>query len=182
MILKSIFLLSPLIICLISCSTTTQKNNPVNAETLVIKQAIESFPKVDIEIMLNDTALNFGDNILLKISVTKNGKEVQKVLFDKPSVSTGGPWATIGKVTDQKTKQSVLKYENKAMLSSQTYSEDQLRGKYYMLKPGQTISKQYELRDIVVFDYPANFLPKGTYEVQLFYNINPSNIITITIK
>jgi hypothetical protein len=167
---------------LTSCSTATQKSDIVNSDTESIKQAFESSTKVDFKISLNDTVLNYGDIILLNISLTNNSNEVQKLLFDKPRVSTGGPWMTTGKVTDIKTKRSMLEYENKAMLGSQIYSEEELKDKYYYLKPGQTLNGKYELTDIVVFNSMDNLLPKGTYEVQLFYYLNPSNIVTIKIQ
>jgi len=175
-------LLTSLIICLTSCSTATRKSEIVNSDSLSVKKMTESFPKVDLKISVQDTVLNYGDNVLLNISLTNKGNEEQKLLFDKPKVSTGGPWATIGNVTDIRTKKSVLKYENKAMLSSQLYTEDQLKDKYYYLKPGQTIKGQYELTDIVVLNSSDNLLPKGTYDVQLFYHINPSNVVTIKIQ
>jgi hypothetical protein len=175
-------LLTSLIISLTSCSSPTQKSGVVNSDTSSIKQTIENFPNVDFKISLKDSILNYGDKILLNISLTNNSSEEQKVLFDKPRVSTGGPWATTGKVTENNTKKSVLKYENKAMLSSHIYSEDQLKDKYYYLKPGQAINGAYELTDIVVFNSLDNSIPKGTYEIQLFYYLNPSNILTIKIQ
>jgi hypothetical protein len=181
MILMKNILFIFLTINLTSCSTSTPKSEVVKSDTSSIKQTIENFPKVEMKISLIDTNLNYGDKILLNISLTNNSNEEQKLLFDKPTVSTGGPWATTGKVMDIDKKTSVLKYENKAMLSSQLYTEDELKDKYYNLKPGQTINGQYELTDIVVFNYSNNSLPQGTYEVQLFYYSIPSNILTIKI-
>lgn len=171
-----------LIIILTSCSTATQKNEVLNSDTSSIKNTIENSPKVDFNISLKNSILNYGDKILLNISLTNNSSEEQKLLFDKPVVSTGGPWATTGKVTDINKKISVLKYENKAMLSSQFYTEEQLKDMYYYLKPGQTLNGQYELTDIVVFNSGEGILPKGTYEVQLFYHFNPSNVLIIKIQ
>ena len=179
--MKSI-LLTSLIIGLTSYSMLTQKSDIRNSKTLSTKQSIENFPKVELEISTIDTILNYGDKIILTISLTNNSSEEQKLLFDKPKSSTGGPWATTGNVTDIKTNKSVLKYENKAMFSSQIYTEEQLKDKYYYLRVGQSISGQYELTDIVVFNSSDNLLHKGTYNVQLFYHLNPSNIVTITIE
>lgn len=171
-----------LIISLASCSTATQKNKIVNSDTSSAKQTIENYPKVDFKISLNDAILNYGDKILLNISLTNNSNEEQKLLFDKPVTSTGGPWATTGIVTDVNKKISVLKYNNKGILSSNAYMDDELKDKYYYLKPGQVINRKYELTDIVVFNTAENTLPKGTYEVQLFYHSNPSNVLTIKIQ
>ena len=181
MILMKNILLIFLTINLTSCVTSTPKSEVVKSDTSSIKQTIENFPKVEMKISLIDTNLNYGDKILLNISLANNSNEEQKLLFDKPTVSTGGPWATTGKVMDIDKKTSVLKYENKAMLSSQLYTEDELKDKYYNLKPGQTINGQYELTDIVALNYSNNLLPQGTYEVQLFYYSIPSNILTIKI-
>lgn len=167
---------------MVSCNPKTEKNKIVNSDTLLAKKMVEKNSKVDMRISLKDTVLNYGDKILLDISLTNNSSEVQKLLFDKPAISTDGPWATSGFVTDIKTKLSVLKYCNKAVLSSNIYAEHELKDKYYFLKLGQTISGQYELTDIVVFNNSENLLPKGTYEVQLYYDFNPSNVLTIKIK
>jgi hypothetical protein len=178
--LRNIFFLTILIICLANCSTTTSENESVNTKEQ--GHSIESFPKVDVKIGLNDSVTNKGEKIMLNIKLTNNESEIQKLLFDKPSGSTGGPWATTGKVTNLKTKSSVLKYENKAMLSSQIYTEDQLKDHYYNLQPGQSIEGNYALSDIVVFNSKDNVLTSGTYEVQLFYHINPSNAVRLRIK
>lgn len=175
-------LLTSLVICLINCTKSNKKSDIINSDTKSITQTIENFPKVDLKISLKDTVLNYGDNIVLNIFLTNNSNKEQKLLFDKPWVSTGGPWSTTGEVMDIKTKMSVLKYENKAMLSSQIFTEDQLKDMYYYLKPGQTINRQYELTDIVVFNTKDNLLPKGMYEVQLFYHFNQSNVLTIIIQ
>ena len=169
-------------ICLTSCSNHNQKINIVDSDPINSQQIIKNFPKVDLRISVKDTLMKYGDKVLLDISLRNNGDEDQKVLFDKPKVSTGGPWATIGKVTDNKTKKSVLKYGNKAMLSSQFYTEEELKDKYYNLKPGQSIKRQYELNDIVIIDNSTNSLESGIYEVQLFYYNNPSNIIKVKIQ
>lgn len=139
-------------------------------------------PKVDVRIMLNDTVLKYGENLVLTISLTNKEHLYQKLLFDKPSFITGGPWSTKGKVIDTRTNKSVVLYENKAMLASQIFNESDVKDDYYILQPGQTISARYDLKDIVVLEAPKNLLPAGSYEVQLFYFDNPSNILTIVIQ
>ena len=164
---------------LISYSRVSQKNNFKSTEEKT--SAIYDFPKVDVEINLNDSILRIGDKIILNIKLTNNGNEVQKILFDKPEISTGGPWATTVKVINLESKTSVLKYENKAVVSSQFYSEDLLKNYYYNLKPKQSIEGKYSLSDIVVIN-KDNFLTSGTYEIQLFYYMNSSNTLKLTIK
>lgn len=181
MILIKNILLLLLIISLSACSNSNQQDENSSIVNSPETKTLESSPKVDFKISLKDNILNYGDPILLNLSLTNNSSDVQKLLFDKPRVSTGGPWATTGKVTDINKKISVLKYENKASLSSLSYSEDQLID-YYYLEPGQSINKQFNLTDIVLFNSKTNSLPKGSYEVQLFYYLNSSNILPIEIK
>lgn len=181
-LIKNILLLLLLIISLSACSNSNQQNVNSTIGNSPETKTIDSSPKVDFKISLKDNILNYGDPILLNLSLTNNRSDVQKLLFDKPRVSTGGPWATTGKVTDINKKISVLKYENKALLSSLSYSEDQLKDYYYFLELGQSINKQFNLTDIVLFNSTTNSLPKGSYEVQLFYYLNPSNILLIEIK
>ncbi|OAD92767.1 hypothetical protein A7A78_02340 [Aequorivita soesokkakensis] len=165
---------------MISCSSGINKNESVKTEEHFV--GIENIPKVDVEIELNDSILNKGDKIILKIKLTNNGSEIQKLLFDKPITSTGGPWGTTGKVINLESKSSVLKYENKAILSSQFYTEVQLINYYYNLQPGQSIERKYALSDIVVFDTKDYILTSGKYQVQLFYNLTPSNTLNFRMK
>lgn len=169
-------------ICFTSCSTAIKQCELPRPETSYAQQTIEQVPIVDVKISLIDTALKYGEDIMLNISLTNNTKNEQKLLFDKPEISTGGPWETTGEVIDIKTKSSVLKHKNKAMLSSNIFADSQLVSGYYHLKPGQTLSRRYNMMDIVVPDCEDNSLPVGTYEAQLFYHINPSNILKIKIQ
>ena len=171
-----------LIISLTGFAATTPNRNMGKTDSRATAQAIDRFPKVEVVLALKDTVLHYGDRIYLNISLKNKGNEPQKVLFDQPALSTGGPWAMSGRVTDIKTNRSVLKYENKAVVSSQLYTEDELNDKYYDLQHGQSIQRQYALSDIVVFDAANHCLPKGTYHLQLFYYSNPSNVVTFKIK
>jgi len=165
-----------------SYSTAIKKSKTSNSDASSVKQAIERVPIVDVKISLIDTVIKYGDKILLNISLTNNGNKEQKLLFDKPVITTGGPWETIGYVIDAKTKLSVLELNNKAMLCSQIITEDQLIDEYYHLKPGQSINRRYDLTDIVVINFKDDLLPRGTYEVQLLYYTNQSNIVTFKIQ
>lgn len=151
-------------------------------DVFVSDTTIQDFPIVDFKISIEDTVLNYGDKIVLNINLVNKNNQEQKLLFDKPAVSTGGIWMTSGSVINAETKESMLEYENKAILSSQIYFEEELKDKYYCLKPNQSIGGQYKLTDFVVFNSPENLLPKGIYKVQLFYYNNPSNIITVEIR
>lgn len=174
MTLKNIFYATILTFCLISCSTTSQKDDVAQSQ----QQITNNIPKVDVEIRINDTIANYGDKIMLSIKLTNKENEVQKILFDKP---TGKPWATTINIINHETKE-LVKCKNIGNLSSQIYLKEQLKEHYYYLKPEQTINGQYELADIVLLDFPDNLLQKGRYEIQLFYYENPSNIVTCTIR
>lgn len=52
--------------------------------------------------------------------------------------TTGGPAWTWVSLTNVKTKKSALKYANKKNLESQIYTEEQIKDKYFSLKPEQS--------------------------------------------
>lgn len=169
-----------LTVTLLSCLTDFHESTTVN-KTIPLKVANKQDPKVAVRIAPIDSVLNHGDEIWIEISLTNKSSEVQKLLFDKPN-SGFVPWATSGKVTDIKTNQSVLEYENRGILSSRAYLEEELKEMYYNLKPEGSLSALYKLSDIVEFNTSDNLLPIGKYKVQLFYNSNPSNILEIQIR
>lgn len=140
------------------------------------------FPKVGLTISLSKGTFTAIDDILIKMLVTNNSKTNQKVLFDKPKSSTGGPAQTVVVLTNKNTGKSALKYQNKRVLESQIYSEEQLKDKYYNLSTGQSIKGQFSLFDLAVTTSENYRLEKGTYELQVFYYNNPSNKLTFTIK
>ncbi len=185
---KILFLLSML--CYLSgCISEVQKNEVAAskseqyfAEDVSNDPIIPKSPKLDVHIIMQDSILNNGDSVLLTITLSNDGSKIQRFLFDKPACSTGGPWGTTAKVVDKESGKSVLKYENKALLSSQIYTEEELQSHYYNLLPGQTIGKTYVLTDIVVFNESDYLIKAGTYEVQLFYYSNPSNVLTFTVN
>ena len=135
--------------------------------------------KISIHIeWFNKVGHNISD-IKLNIKLTNDSSLNQQILFDKPNISTGGPWGISASVTNENGK-SILKYSNKAVLSSQIYTADQLSKYYYTLSPLQSISRQYELSDIVIFnDEPVE---KGTYTIQLFYYDQPSNKLEYIVR
>lgn len=178
MTLKKILSLIIFTFCLTDCFTATQKGSTITPK----EQNNVKSPKVDIKIEMVDTVLNSSDKIILTIKLTNNENVTQQILFDNPQSSTGGPWGMTATVVNIETKESVLKYTNKAILSSNIYTESQLEDKYYNLLPEQTICGQYQLDDIVVFKSPNNSLQAGTYIIQLFYYKNPSNTLVLTIE
>jgi hypothetical protein len=154
---------------LTSC-TSGNRPEPANNLTnnLSIQSKLNDNPKVDVKIYLPDTTLNSGERININVKLTNLSSTSQRLLFDKPVTSTGGPWATSATVINNQTKKTVLKHQNKAILSSHIFSEDQLKDEYYILKPNQSIEGKYNLTDIVVFNTDNNKLPKGSYTIQDF--------------
>jgi hypothetical protein len=137
-------------------------------------------PKVKVNISLEDTNLRVGNKIILNITLTNATPTNQKLLFDKPSLSTGGPWETCAVIINNKTQKSVVEVSNKQMLSSQiSYTTE---GCYYNLLPKQSISRKFAITDIVVLNTDDYTLPKGSYTIQLFYYQNMSNSLIFTIR
>jgi hypothetical protein len=181
MTLRCLLMIVISVVCLTNCATEKTKN-VLPSDTLSIGETIDSLPKVAVKIAIADTVVKYGDNVMITMSLTNTAKNKQRLLFDKPAVSTAGPWSTIGWVTDKATGKSILRHQNKAVWSSEIYGEDELKDNYYYLQTNQTISRQYELDDIVVVDTENYVLPRGTFEVQLFYHNTPSNVLTVRVE
>jgi hypothetical protein len=115
------------------------------------------------------------------MKLTNNTDETQKLVVFSPSILTTGPWGPAAEVIDLSTHKSVLTVANRAFLSSQIYTQDQLKDKYIYLCKGKSISYKYRLLDIAVINWTHVSLPKGTYELQVFYSGNSSNKIRFCI-
>lgn len=181
-IIRTILFISIVFFFLISCTTVNRNEGANLVDSLSISSKHNDNPKVEVKISAPNTTFKFGDRIILNIKLTNRSKTNQRILFDKPIVSTGGPWATSATVTDIKTNRNVVKYQNKAVLSSQIYSDEKLDGYYYYLFTGQSIEGKYDLNDIIVLNSADDNLQKGIYAIQLFYCENASNTLEITIK
>ena len=187
---EKLLYVTALSVFLTSCSTPIEKNQiETDTDSLASKKPVADLSHIDVEIAINDTVLKYGEKIVLDIRLINHGQETQKLLFDKPALSTGGPRGISVSVTDKRTNKSVLKYQNKELLlSSKLYDEDALKDNYYTLKTKESIHRKYELTDIVIYDNKDNLLPKGIYNVQAFYQdlrkpeLILSNILTLSIK
>ena len=139
-------------------------------------------PTVSVAVKLREDTFKYGNDILIKIILRNKTNSTQMVWFDNPKSSTGGPAWTSVILTNTKTGQSVLKYQNKAILESQLHSTDEIKRFSYKLKPGRTVSGQFSLLDLVVLlDYKQK-LDKGNYDMQIFYCIHPSDRINFTVN
>lgn len=174
---KTIFYLSFLVIGLTNCLVNTSKSDINKEKEQEFNQLIDSFPIVEVHIQLNDT-ISYGEEITLKAQLTNNKTVAQQIIFDKPAI----PWAIGATVINTGTLKSVLKYDNRGILSSQLYTQQELKDMSSYLEPGQSIQQQFTLADIVVLNTKNTSLKSGTYSIQLFYYSNPSNTTTFTIR
>ena len=139
-------------------------------------------PTVAVTVTLAADTFKFGTDISVVITLTNKSTSVQSVWFDKPKHSTGGPAWTSVTLINKVTGKSVLLYENKAVLESQTYSSEQVKDFSYQLKPGQSVSGQFSLYDLVVLLGHDQKLEKGNYEMQIFYCFSSSNQLNFTVN
>jgi hypothetical protein len=138
-------------------------------------------PIVAVTAKIASDTFKFGKDISIKITLTNKSNSIQSVWFDRPKSSTGGPAWTSVILTNKKSGKSVLKYQNKAILQSQLYSTEQVKKYSYHLKPGQMVSGEFSLYDLVVLLDNKRRLDKGNYEMQIFYCNNSSNELDFTI-
>jgi hypothetical protein len=138
-------------------------------------------PKVQLAVSLLKEKFSRNEDIVLTMTLTNNTDSVQSVWFDKHKVSTGGPAWTSVSLINKKNGKSVLKYENKAILSSQAYSLEEVEQMSTHLNPTEKVFSKFSLYDLVVLKKYAHNFRKGSYEMQVFYCTNPSNKISFTI-
>jgi hypothetical protein len=141
----------------------------------------EEAPVLDVSIRLENEIVSYGKPIFLNIRLKNNLPKIQKVLFDRPVLSTGGPWGLAVSLTDEQGR-SLVKYGNREVLSSQTYTETKLRDNYYYLGKGQSVSGEYELEKLVVLESDSKDLPRGKYRIQVSEGLNVSNEVDLTVK
>ncbi len=135
---------------------------------------------MSVSVQPNKNVFKVDEDILLTITLRNTKRKKQKLLFDKPNTGTGRPWGTSGKLINITSNRSVLKYENRGMLSSQVYTQEDLEIHYYTLDSNQYVSKEFSLNGIVVFNESP--LPFGTYSLQVYYYQNASNTVEIAVE
>ncbi|MGV1011811.1 MAG: hypothetical protein ACOYBS_05125 [Flavobacterium sp.] len=147
---------------------------------ILISNSYSQEAKLDVKISC-DNSVKYGQKLILEITLINNSKSNQKFLFDKPKSTTNGPWDTTLNIVDTNTNVSILKYQNKAILSSTAYREEQLKDYYYVLKPGEKISRRFDVLDLVVLDSSNDIINVGTYELQLYFGKNQSNKLNLNV-
>jgi hypothetical protein len=176
--MKLILYILFIILIFTKCNSQIKKeNNNTLIDSLNVKLNESKEPIVSIQIKFDKNSIKYGNNILLSLFIKNNQNYKQKLLIDKPIK----PWAISAKIFDTKTNNSVLEFENKALLSSTAYSEKELNKYYYILEPNQEKKIRLELKDIVIFNTLDNNLKKGNYNIRLYYYDNNSNEVNFTI-
>ena len=145
------------------------------------RDSLSQCPIVKVTVKLAKDTFKIGSDIRLTLTLTNNSNSAQSVWFDRPKSSTGGPAWTSVILTNKKNDKPVLKYQNKAILGSQSYSTEQVQKFSYNLKPGQKVSGQFSLYDLVVLIDNKQSLSKGNYEMQIIYCSNESEKFDFTI-
>lgn len=177
--IKLRFLTAGIVLLVLSCNSSQEKVNHKFQQQPDVTPTVVS-PLVDVKIEAIDTLIQKGEEILLNITLINTNNESQKLLFDKPN-SGFGPYRTFAKVINTASEVSALKLNNKAILSSNAYTEDQLEDFHTEIQPGDSITCQYNLSNLVIFSGNQNKLETGEYSIQLFYDSIPSNILSIRI-
>jgi len=168
----------------ISCSSNTEYSVPSEISTpLDTIEIAHSGPITDLihRVKLISKNIKPKDDIILNIQVKNIGSKIIKLLFDRPETQFG-PWATSAILIDHSTRQSVLEYENRSVLSSQLYTSEDLFPHYYYLKPNDSLNKDFTLRSIVGIDSKDGTLAPGHYNLQLYYYGLQSNSLQLQIE
>ncbi|MBZ4188075.1 hypothetical protein [Niabella beijingensis] len=139
-------------------------------------------PTVNVQVKPEKDTFKRGEDIRLTIMLSNPSRVVQQVWFNKPRVSTGGPAFTSVKLVHKQTGLSPLKYENKAILSSQLYTVSQIAQFSQALKYGEAISGTYSLFNLVVLSDDKKQLEQGAYEMQVIFCSNKSAKINFVVE
>ena len=179
---KLIYLCAPFLLaaCNNQPTVATIGGETLTADTML--PFVTGFPDadVDVNIALQDSVINEGDTLWIDMTITSNKR--QKLLFDEPRHSTGGPWYTSGEVIDLSADTSVVEEPNKAIFVSNIFFEGELYSYYHKLNAGESIRHAYSLGDLVWLKTKDRRLQPGRYAIQLFYCNQPSNRVTVRVK
>jgi len=139
-------------------------------------------PIVDVQVAFDDSVYSADEEIGMAIKLVNISDSTQSVLFDRPTLSTGGPWSTSAEVKPLDVTNSQLRYLSKIVMHSNSYAEKDLTDSTYAIQPGKFITGYYNLSDLITFNTPGNKLNPGHYEIQVFYAGNGSNKVIIRIE
>ncbi len=151
------------------------------AQNVIFNQTDTSLTKhIRLEISSDKSSYRLGDIILIKYRFRNISETNQSLLIKN---YWGFPMG-MGVMIKDKNDSSICDYPSRHILSSQLYTEIQLKDYYKILKPGGIIEGQVKLQDIPVFkEYIKDkIIPVDKYKINLLYIWLISNTITIEIK
>ena len=164
-----------IIICLII------QFDSIFAQNVIFNQTDSSLNKnIRIEISSEKSSYKLGDTIFIKYRFRNISQTDQNILIKD---YWGFPMG-MGVMIRDKNDSSICKYSSRHILSSQLYTENQLKDYFKILKPDKIIEGRIKLQDIPVFkDYiKDNIIPVDKYKISLSYIWLISNTIMIEIK
>ncbi|MFT5723321.1 MAG: hypothetical protein ACI9JN_000431 [Bacteroidia bacterium] len=164
-----------------SKSKNAQDNDQISSEKILILDQTDLGNNLEVHITMKSDTFNYEDDVLFNIEIINQDTTAVKLLFDKPLTSFG-PWSTEASLIDIQTDSSVLKYGNKAILSSQLYFEEDLKAHYRILKLGESMNKDYALTDIVVLNAANQVLGRSSYKLSLWYYDVLSNEVSFFVR
>jgi hypothetical protein len=147
---------------------------------LLFNSSFSQTTELDVKISCK-SVIKSGEDLFIEIAITNNTTFEQKFLFDKPHIVTGGPWKTIVSLNKIPDNVSILKYNNRALMSSDFYKTEELEKHYYTLKPNQTISKKYSLLNLVWLNSEDEKISPGKYEMKIWFDGNESNVVYFNV-
>lgn len=127
-----------------------------------------------IFIKIKNKEIKSGDKILISVIYRNTTSKSQKIIITGPDDK---PWGLSAKLADFPA-QNILPLKSMAFTFSKAYSTLELKNNYMEIKPGEIVSKVFELNDILSVN---NSLPKGKYTLQLSYFNNQSNKIVFEV-
>lgn len=151
------------------------------AQNVIFNQTDSSLNKhIRIEISSDKSSYRLGDTIFIKYRFRNISKASQSLLIKD---YWGFPMGMRAMIRD-KNDSSICHYPSRHILSSQLYTESQLKDFYKILKPGGIIEGQVKLQEIPIFkDYIKDgVIPVDKYKISLSYIWLISNTIMIEIK
>lgn len=163
-----------LILIIIQIGTGTAQN------VLFKKNLNERTKNLRLEISSESPCYVQTDTIFIKYKITNISKENHNVILKD---YWGFPMGMSVSVYN-KNDSNICKYSTKHNLSSQLYTEDQLKEFERTIEPGKSIEGRIKLQEIPVFtdEIKNGILPKDNYKVSLSFFGLISNTIMIEIK
>jgi hypothetical protein len=157
-------------IAVVACNGTSDEavKQPINDSTTPYIDLGE-LPKISVRAIAEDSIYKHGDDPAFIITIVNTSDSVQRLLIDRPKLSSGGPWLTTADVKSLDVGSPKLKYMQNVLMNSQSYSQEELDSLAYVVAPGDSIACRYRLGDIISLNTPDHRLPKGRFEIRLYY-------------